>query len=352
MQRAGTTIVLMLLALGVAAALPPVESNAERSAARDTSLRLLGATRGYVSTGLWLRAGESFRRGDYFETLATYQLIRELQPRNPAVYSYLAWNQAYNISPQFPSRDRQFEWLQRGFTTLHEGQKELPKDATLFQDEWNFLLTKTAGYPVRLVKLLAPRHDDQAFALIVGQLITLRDELTTDQLNELETFLDETGMDLLLFDQVEALLGLPPDQQDSVLDLNQPLSGDLADVFPEITRQRINNLLALDDDLRTIVALGHWARLHLLALTLEPAMKILPRSLTTDTAILNSYRLASLNCPPQLADNFQNTYRTAVERAYKLGIENARKRGGNELATEFKLHMRENFEELPGWLPE
>ncbi|MEE9312588.1 MAG: hypothetical protein V3V10_09280, partial [Planctomycetota bacterium] len=319
---------------------------------RDTGLRLLGATRGYVSTGLWLRAGESYRRGDYFETLATYQLIRELQPRNPAVYSYLGWNQAYNISPQFPTRDRQFEWLARGFKTLQDGQSELPDDSSLHQDEWNFLLFKSSIFPLRLIELLTPRHDDPAFALVVERMLELRDELSTENFEKLEEFLGETGMHLMLFEHAELLMSIPQEDQLAVLDLAVPLPKDLAEFFPETNREQLRELMTLNDEIKPIIALAHWARLHLMALTLESAMEIQPRSLSADTNILNSYRLAVLNCPAQIADNFKNTYRMAVVRLYKLGIENAQKHGGTDLVTEFKAHMQENFEELPGWLPE
>lgn len=351
MQRTTKTFFLILLAIGVSALLRPAESKQKDTAARDTGLRLLGATRGYVSTGLWLRAGESYRRGDYFETLATYQLIRELQPRNPAVYSYLGWNQAYNISPQFPTRDRQFEWLARGFKTLQDGQLELPDDSSLHQDEWNFLLFKSSIFPLRLIEMLAPRHDDPAFAVVVERMLELRDELSTENFDKLEEFLRETGMHLMLFEHVELLMSMSRENQLAVLDLDSPLPKDLAEFFPEANREQLRELMMLNDEISPIIALAHWARLHLMALTLESAMEIYPRSLSADANILNSYRLAALNCPPHIADNFQNTYRMAVVRLYKVGIENAQKHGGTELVTEFKAHMQENFEELPGWLP-
>lgn len=351
MQRTGT-IFLIFLAFGFAAILPPAEINGEKSAVRDTGIRLLGATRGYVSTGLWLRAGEAYRRGDHFETLATYQLIRELQPRNPAVYSYLGWNQAYNISPQFPSRDRQFEWVKRGISTLHEGQSELPKDASLLMDEWNFVLFKSSSFPYRLLNFLAPRQNDEIWALVVEDLQKRRNELSSEEDSKLEEFLSETGAQLLLFDQINLFNSLSKNEQAQVLDPDFEASANLEALFSTELHWQLASFLSLDEQAQGLLFLAHWSRLHLMALILEPASKIYPRSMTVDISLMNSYSLASRSCPPELADYFQNSYRMAVERAYKHGIDNARKHGGDELVAEFKDHMRENFEDQPGLLPE
>ena len=294
---------------------PPRRAEAPSSIMRDTGVRALGAARGYASVALWLRAGEAYRRGDLYETMATYQLIRELQPRNPAVYSYLAWNQAYNIAAQFKDAERRSEWLARGFETLRQGRRALPQDAGLLFDEWSFVLNRAVGLPraVLQIELPARREADPQWALIAEYSLRLHEELPPAERAALDEFLEESGMQTELA-QTAGFADLPAGTQ-------------------------------------RVLQLWDWCRAHLMVLVLQPATALSHRPLSIDLCLLNSLLLARQACPEEARAEFEPRYRRGVASAFAAGIENALKHGGQELRAEFESHVRENYSRLPGWLP-
>lgn len=314
---------------------PPRRDHAELSAvARDTGVRALGAARGYASVALWLRAGDAYKRGDLYETTATYQLIRELQPRNPAVYSYLAWNEAYNISAQFPEPERRMEWVARGFETLRQGQKALPRDASLRLDEWHFVLNRSIGQPVGVLQTELPAwgKTDPQWELIANTAIDRHAQLGAADKAALRLFLDEIGLQADLF---------------KIMD--QPEADRTA-----LERRQAAALLALSDDARGVLVLCHWCRFHLMTLVLQPALAVPFRPLSLDLALLNSYAYAGAYMLPQTESEFGPRYRQGVATALKAGIDNAARYGGESAKADFIAHVRENFElaGVPELLPE
>lgn len=355
MMRLAPQFIVIAVALAIAALMPaPKRAQADTAeVARTTGVRVLGATRGYATTALWLRAGDAYRRGDYYETLAAYQLIQQLQPRNPAVYSYLSWNQAYNISAPFPEYAAREEWVIRGLRTLHDGQDRMPADASLRQEEWHFLLNRTIGYPISLlsVELRRYRDADNGWAVIVEeQLLKLSDTLTDSQRGQLEEFLREVGAHISLFRVLllkegersrlldPAFESLPPEQQ-----------GDLGAEFQPFEREQARAFFALDTPVQELLTLAHWCRLHLMTLTLRPALEMQPRNLQVEISLIISYRLAWQYFPAggKLAEHFLAGYQEGVAVALRAGIENARRRGGEQGQIEFLAHARENLEDVP-----
>lgn len=361
MARFAPYILVAILGLLVSSLLPPPRraDTDISAAARETGVRLIGGTRGYVTTALWLRAGDAYRRGDLYETTATYQLIRELQPRNPAVYSYLAWNEAYNLAAQFPEPERRMEWVARGFETLRQGQKALPRDASLRLDEWNFVLNRSIGQPLGVLEteLAAWGRTDPKWALLVESARQQQSKLTADQAAILRQFLDEIGLQPTLFETADLAAALPEEQRRRLLDpgfdrLPPAQQGDLARLFNESERRQMRALYALDQDLLALLALCHWCRFHLLTLVLAPTVRMPHRSLATDLALLNSYRHAQLSLVPGTEPEFTPQYRQGVETAFKAGIDNALRHGGDSARADFIQHIRENFADVPGLLPE
>ncbi|MBK9975126.1 MAG: hypothetical protein IPP14_10180 [Planctomycetes bacterium] len=338
---------------------PPRRAQADASEiARDTGVRVLGATRGYASTALWLRAGEAYKRGDLYETTATYQLIRELQPRNPAVYSYLAWNEAYNLAAQFAEPERRMEWIARGFATLRQGQRALPADASLRLDEWHFVLNRSISFPLGVLETELPawREADPQWAYLCEQARARFDKLSTQDKLALAWFLQEIGLQAGLFDTANLAAALSNDQRQKLLapgfeSLPPDQQGDLATLFNESERSQMRALYALGPEVHAFLALCHWCRFHLMTLVLEPAIRLPYRSLAVDLALMNSYRYAQLNLLPGTETEFTPRYKRGVATAFKAGIDNAARYGGESAKSEFASHLRENFEDLPGWLP-
>lgn len=342
---------------------PKRESQPDAAAiARTTGIRVLGATRGYATTALWLRAGDAYRRGDHYEVLAAYQLIAELQPRNPAVYSYLAWNQAYNISAEFPERDRREEWVARGLNTLHEAQDQIPNEATLRQDEWHFLLNRTISYPGVVLNVERKRYAkaNPIWLANVNAALEIRGKLSPNDQADLNLFLEEVGLQLDLFDVADDLYALPEADQQRLLDpsfedLPPEQQGELGEAFPEFRRFQMRMLMALSPEVQGYLAVTHWCRLHAMVLAVTPALEMRPHGLDIEASVLNACRLAFARIPPLLdrdtRQEIETQYKQAVAQAFVSGIENALRIGGRERAAEFIDAMQFNFEGMPELLP-
>lgn len=330
--------------------------------ARTTGIRVLGATRGYATTALWLRAGDAYRRGDHYEVLAAYQLIAELQPRNPAVYSYLAWNQGYNISAEFPERERREEWVTRGLDTLHEAQDRITGEASLRQDEWHYILNRTSGYPGAVLRVEYRRYgtENRIWAAVMETALELRARLSPEDVADLNLFLDEVGLQLGLFDLADAVYALPESDRARLLDpafdaLPTERQGELGAAFVEFERYQIRMLAALSPAVLSYLAVAHWCRLHAMVLAVTPALEMQPHGLDIESSVLNACRLAFADIPPVLRDDareqIETQYKEAVAQAFVSGIENALRIGGRERAAEFIDAMKFNFKGTQELLP-
>ena len=101
----------------------------------------LGGFRGILADVLWMRAGELQDEGRYFELVQLSDWIAKLQPRSPAIWSYHAWNMAYNLSALMATPAERWRWVQNGLVLLRdEGLAYNPGSARLHQElAWLFL---------------------------------------------------------------------------------------------------------------------------------------------------------------------------------------------------------------------
>lgn len=97
--------------------LPPLE-NAPPVLAFTTVA--LGGFRGLIANALWMRADDLQLRGQYFEALQLADWITQLDPRNPTVWRYHAWNMAYNIAGSFSDPPDRWRWVERGIALLRD----------------------------------------------------------------------------------------------------------------------------------------------------------------------------------------------------------------------------------------
>ncbi|NDC53884.1 MAG: hypothetical protein EBZ74_06225 [Planctomycetia bacterium] len=92
----------------------------------------LGTFRGLAVDMLWARADALQDKGDYFEAQTLSQWITALQPRFPKVWSFQAWNLAYNISVTTYVPEERWRWINRGIDLLRsQGMPLNPQDASL-----------------------------------------------------------------------------------------------------------------------------------------------------------------------------------------------------------------------------
>jgi hypothetical protein len=96
--------------------------------------QMLGSFRGMLVVGLWMRATELQEQGRYYELKQLYDWITELEPRLETVWTYAAWNEAYNISVAFPATqpEERWRWVTSGLSVLRDrGLKMNPRSYLL-----------------------------------------------------------------------------------------------------------------------------------------------------------------------------------------------------------------------------
>ncbi len=95
----------------------------------------LGGFRGIVADLLWLRSARLQQEGRYFELVQLADWITKLEPRFTAVWSYHAWNLAYNISVLLERPEERWRWVRSGIELLRdEGLRYNPGDARLLYE--------------------------------------------------------------------------------------------------------------------------------------------------------------------------------------------------------------------------
>jgi hypothetical protein len=93
----------------------------------------LGTFRGLAVDFLWARADHLQTEGLYFEAQTLSQWITALQPRFPRVWSFQAWNLAYNISAATLFPEERWSWVSRGIDLLrNRGIPLNPTSADLY----------------------------------------------------------------------------------------------------------------------------------------------------------------------------------------------------------------------------
>lgn len=99
-----------------------------------------GGFRGLVADALWIRTSKMQEEGQYFEMVQLAKWITQLEPRVPEVWSFQAWNLAYNISVLFPEFEDRWRWVNHGINLLRkEGLTNNPNSPGIHWDiGWMF----------------------------------------------------------------------------------------------------------------------------------------------------------------------------------------------------------------------
>lgn len=101
----------------------------------------LGGFRGIIADMLWLRVAHLQDQGRYFELVQLADWITKLEPRVAEVWSYHAWNLAYNVSVTMSDPADRWRWVSHGLDLLRkQGLHYNPGDARLYSElAWMFL---------------------------------------------------------------------------------------------------------------------------------------------------------------------------------------------------------------------
>ncbi len=107
----------------------------------------MGAFRGVFVNFLWMRANDMKEAGRFHEANELARAITKLQPRYPRVWTFHAWNMAYNISVLTQTPRERWNWVQNGIRLLrNEGIPANPNDLLLHKELAWIYLHKIHGY--------------------------------------------------------------------------------------------------------------------------------------------------------------------------------------------------------------
>lgn len=107
----------------------------------------MGAFRGLFVNILWIRANKLKEEGRYYEAIDLSSTITKLQPRFGAVWSFHAWNMAYNISVATQTAEERWQWVMAGINLLRkQGVVHNPTDLLVHKELGWIHLHKIAGY--------------------------------------------------------------------------------------------------------------------------------------------------------------------------------------------------------------
>lgn len=104
------------------------------------AIQAFGAFRSLVCDIAFIRAEELKEEGRYYEAMQLANWICQLQPRFPAVWSFQAWNMAWNISVTTFTPEERWNWVYNGVRLLRdEGLRYNPRSLNMYKQlAWIF----------------------------------------------------------------------------------------------------------------------------------------------------------------------------------------------------------------------
>ncbi|MGR3319915.1 MAG: hypothetical protein ACUZ8O_15720 [Candidatus Anammoxibacter sp.] len=92
---------------------------------------LLGGFRSIAIDLLWIRGIAKHQEKKYYETMAINNLIAKLQPDFSKVWSFQAWNMAYNIQFECKAYATKWKWIKAGIDFAKEGAVKNPESSDI-----------------------------------------------------------------------------------------------------------------------------------------------------------------------------------------------------------------------------
>ena len=100
----------------------------------------LGGLRSIAAEVIWFRADRLQEEGRYVELAQLASALAFMEPHTPEVWSYAAWNLAYNVSVMMPTAEDRWRWVEAGLRLLRdEGLVRNPSSRELCRElAWMF----------------------------------------------------------------------------------------------------------------------------------------------------------------------------------------------------------------------
>ena len=95
---------------------------------------ILGGFRGPYVVWLWIRVEEEKRSKLYFDLIDRYTKIAALQSDYPQIWVFHMWNMAWNVSVQWQSPERKYQWIRRAIEFGTEGYRRNPRSAEIMAE--------------------------------------------------------------------------------------------------------------------------------------------------------------------------------------------------------------------------
>ena len=138
---AALAVFLALLSVGLQFALRAVRP-ASAPAMTEGALAAFGGIRSIIAEVVWFRADRLQDEGRYVELAQLASTLSYLEPHTPEVWSYAAWNLAYNISVMMPTHEDRWRWVNAAIVLLRDkGLVINPTESELYRElAWLFEL--------------------------------------------------------------------------------------------------------------------------------------------------------------------------------------------------------------------
>lgn len=100
----------------------------------------LGGLRSVAAEVIWFRADRLQEEGRYVELAQLASALTFMEPHTPEVWSYAAWNLAYNVSVMMPADEDRWRWVEAGLRLLRdEGLRYNPTSKEILRElAWMF----------------------------------------------------------------------------------------------------------------------------------------------------------------------------------------------------------------------
>ena len=108
----------------------------------EGALAVMGGFRAIAAEVIWFRADRLQEAGRYVELAQLAETLSILEPHTPEVWSYAAWNLAYNISIMMPTYEDRWRWVYAAICLIRDKGLVLnPTESELYRElAWLFEL--------------------------------------------------------------------------------------------------------------------------------------------------------------------------------------------------------------------
>lgn len=141
-KRLSIALALLLLCLGVTIETRLLNEDGKSPALAESAFAALGGVRSIIAEIVWFRADRLQEEGRYVELRQLAETLAFLEPHTPEIWSYAAWNLAYNISIMMPTDEDRWRWVEAAIRLLRDqGLKYNPSSREICRElAWLFEL--------------------------------------------------------------------------------------------------------------------------------------------------------------------------------------------------------------------